>query len=436
MYRGVVPLFQTPDGSWSFRENAGEVVDHAVLMSRLPEQLLMERQLAKNAVSKAQVGEIARIVARFHRESRPTPEVLRAGSPENQRRAILDNFSVNAGAFDPALHRAVERRARRDLDRLLPMLAERARRGLVVDGHGDLHARNICLTDPPTIFDCIEFNPEFRCGDVAAENSFMVMDLIYRGRPELAGAYLDSYVFDSGDEEQRQLMPMLVSYRAMVRAKVSALAAADADIDDSERAHARESAARHLQLAAAAALSGDRILLIGCGLPGAGKSHLCQALAERSGWPAVSSDRVRKELAGTEPGDRLPADFYSPEFSERTYNEVIRRACANLAQTCAIADANFPSSDLRARAAAAGRDLGARPIVLWAKAPESVVLERLDARAKDDSAASDADVKVYRKLKASFEPPVSSEELPVIEIDGSGQVDGNLNRLLTALLEI
>ena len=299
-----------------------------------------------------------------------------------------------------------------------------------------MHSRNICLTDPPAIFDCIEFSPKLRCGDAAVENAFLVMDLIYRGHRNLARAYLDTYIAESGDEEQRRLMPAFVSYRAMVRAKVAALTASDPNVCEAERAQASESAARHLQFSAAAALNGEPSLVIACGLPGTGKSYLCQALAECSGWPLISSDVVRKQLAGFDATDRLPANFYQPEFSTRTYSEMIRRACEELPQTCVIADANFPNAQIRALAATAAEDCHAKTAIVWVTAPESVVLERIAARSKDESAISDADVAVYRKLKAGFEPPSTAEGLAVIEVDGAGRLEANLNYILTSLHQL
>ncbi len=422
--------------SWSFRENGGEIVEYAVLMKRLPEELMMDRLLAEDDVSIEQTQEVARIVARFHQQAEPTAEVQEAGSPANQRTAILDNFNVAKEVFDPGLHDAVEKRARSDADALLAQLSKRAARGLVVDGHGDLHSRNICLTNPPAIFDCIEFSPKLRCGDVAVENAFLMMDLIYRGHRELACAYLDTYIAESGDEEQRRLMPAFVSYRAMVRAKVAALTASDPNVCETERAHASESAARHLQFSAAAALNGQPLLIITCGLPGTGKSYICQALAERSAWPLIVSDVVRKELAGFDAKDRLPAEFYRPEFSTRTYGEVIRRACEELPQTCVVVDANFPTAEIRALAATAAEDAHARPAIVWVTAPEPVVLKRIAARSKDKSTISDADVTDYEKLKTAFEPPSGSEGLPIVEVDGAGRLEANLNHILTALHQL
>lgn len=439
VYLGVVPLWRAPDGDWSFRdEGGGQIGEWAVRMRRLPEERMLNRLLARNEVTEAQIRDVAGLLVRFHATGTEDPQVLAAGSAARKREVILENFAAleecRALGFDQELHEAVRMRTLADLERWLPLLADRARRGRVVDGHGDLHARNICLTEPPVIFDCIEFRPEFRCGDVAFENAFLMMDLVYRGHPELANAYLASYLAGSGDEEQRLLLPLCLCYRAMVRAKVAALAGMDPDIPDEERRQARESVTRHLQLAAASALGADRILVMACGLPGAGKSHFCQVLAERSGWPVVASDRVRKELAGVQPEQGLPGEFYGPEFSARTYEEVIRRTCGCLAEGSCIADANFPQAQVRARAAAAGQGAGGRPVLVWVEADESLVAERMAQRGREPGSVSDADWMVYQARKESFEAPAAGEGMPVLRIDGGAAVDGNVNRVLTWLL--
>ena len=41
------------------------------------------------------------------------------------------------------------------------LFAKRKKDDFVREGHGDLHSQHICLTHPPTIFDCIEFNKRF-----------------------------------------------------------------------------------------------------------------------------------------------------------------------------------------------------------------------------------------------------------------------------------
>ena len=155
-----------------------------------------------------------------------------------------------------------------------------------MDGHGDLHARNICLTKTPAIYDCIEFSAGFRCGDVAVEHAFLIMDLRYRGHARLAEAYLDQVIEESGDEEMRDLMPMMVRYRAMVRAKISAITTQEEEIDRIAKQAAALSARRHLNLAALVTVE-ERgpALFVACGLPGTGKTFVCEELARQIGPP-------------------------------------------------------------------------------------------------------------------------------------------------------
>ena len=68
-----------------------------------------------------------------------------------------------------------------------------------------------------------------------------------------------------------------------------------------------------------------------CGVPASGKSHLAHALAELSGLPHLSSDVIRKRLAGLRPTERAPGETYSAEWNERTYAELGRRASGALA---------------------------------------------------------------------------------------------------------
>ncbi len=433
LYRDVVPLRRTKEGSWSFREGAGEVVDYAVLMDRLPEERLMDRQLTENTVSEEQVRQIARIMATFHQNSEVSPETLEAGSPANQRDAILGNFDLEGAeeVFDPCLFQAVQDRVHAGMDELIGKLEARAEAGFVVDGHGDLHSGNICLTDPPTIFDGIEFRPEFRCGDTAVENAFLVMDLIYRGHPELARVYLETYLAESGDQEQHDLLPMLVSYRALVRAKVDALAALDQGIDTPTREQLRDSARRHLQLAAASLLMNERLVLMTCGLPGTGKTFLGEVLARRSGWAHLASDRIRKELAGVPPNASLPPESYSTEFTQQTYAELERTSLANLEQSPVIADANFRSRQQRVSFAS-----NAQRVLLWVTCDDAVIQERLEQRSQDSTAVSDADFAVYQRLKTEFETPGDDEGFPILSIHGADAPDANLNRILAWLLEV
>ena len=140
--------------------------------------------------------------------------------------------------------------------------------------HGDLHAGNICLLDDEVlIYDCIEFNRRFRCGDVASEIAFLAMDLDQRGYPGFASYLVRRYALEAGDEELRELERFYKGYRALVRCKVAALTAAGAA--EGEREQPVAEAMRYGQLASAYELPPAMILT--CGLPASGKSWLARA---------------------------------------------------------------------------------------------------------------------------------------------------------------
>ena len=438
IYEAVVDLCENSSGRLRIGEG-GTVIDHAVRMKRLPQDRMMDGLLEHHKVGHEEIGKVARQMVAFHLAAERGPEVTAWGDPVKLREFALANFSETEGCFPPPLHEALERRTRDDFDQWLPVLQERAAGGCIVDGHGDLHARNICLLDSPVIYDCIEFNPAFRCGDVATEHAFLAMDLRFRGHPELAEAYTDAVMAASGDEAMGGLLPMLVRYRAMVRAKVSAIAAGEVEMGEAARSEASDTARRYLRLAAATAVEEERPRwILCCGLPASGKSVLASQLALSSGgaWPVFSSDRVRKELAGVAPTSTLAPEWYEAGPSRLTYDEMLSRALsATRSGRVVILDANFRSRSERQRFREAARMVGARVDLLHVELHEAIARERLRDRAASGDSVSDAGVEVYERLRPVFESPGEEEADRVLSVHGESDAGEMVEEVLAALLE-
>lgn len=440
-YLGVVALCETPAGLRFLPTAEGTVIDHAVLMRRLPADRMLDELLREQTVDARDLEALARTVAAFHARAERGPEVNAAGAPENLHQLARANFTelrAQTGHGLPEdLLAALERRSEADFVRILPRLRRRAGEGRIVDGHGDLHARNICLTAPPAIYDCIEFDAGFRCGDVATENAFLVMDLRHRGAPDLARDYLRAYVAASGDTEQPSLMPTLVAYRAMVRAKVATLAAADAGLSSADREGACRSALQHVQLAAAATIEARGPLwVLLCGPPASGKSSLAAELHARSGWPVLATDRVRKELAGIEPHATARPEHYTAAFGERTYDELLRRAARATAAGAPVVllDGNFPTPDHRTTAQRAAKAAGCRLSCVHVSIDATTALARSAARARAGGSISDADPAVTTRLHAAFVPPSADEGFPVVAVDGTRPTAAAASEALAGLL--
>jgi hypothetical protein len=416
-------------------------LDVAVVMRRLPQVRMLDELLRAGAVSTAAIAALAAHVADFHaRCERPAAEAATA-SADLLARFADENFAQAQALGDDALPArllaALAAASRAGFARLLPKLRARASAGHVVDGHGDLHARNVCMTEPPAVYDCIEFEPRFRIADVAAEVAFLAMDLRYRGEPALARAFVDAYVARSSDGDLPALLPWLCSYRAMVRAKVAAIAAADAALPAADRDGARHSARAHLRLAATYGCEADgQRWLVLCGPPASGKSTIAAALHAATGWPVVATDAVRKQLAGIAPQQRADAAVYTPEFTARTYAAVFAEAAAATAAGASVVvlDGNFATVDQRREVAIAARAAGARAMVLQVDVDDATAVARATARAARGDAVSDADASVTARLRAVFAPPTPAEGLPLRRCQGVHAAADTADDTLAALL--
>lgn len=380
----------------------GRVCDHLVVMRRMP----AERRLAELVRTGAPVDEhlwhVAHRLAAFHAGSPRVAMADEEASPEATRRRWESNTGAlrqaDPGAFDPARVERVQHLADRFLGGRRPLFADRISSGRAVDGHGDLLADDIfCLEDGPRIIDCIEFDDRLRMGDGLADAAFLAMDLERLGRPELGKRFLDAYREHLGDVWPASLAHHHIAYRAQVRAKVTAIRAAQGEPEAAPDARALlDLAAHHLEAGRV------RLVLVG-GLPGTGKSTLARALSKQLDVLLLRSDEVRKELAGLPVDEPAPAPFgegiYSSASTDRTYATMLARAetALGMGETVLI-DASWTSAAHRGRA----RELAARSdadlVELHCDAPASIAHDRIRRRLTDAADASDATTAIARAM--------------------------------------
>ncbi len=417
VYLGVVAVTPGPQGACL--EGSGEPLEWAVKMRRLPAEASLERRLEAGTVQVETIEELARRVASFHAHAESNPRIQEGGSFATVARNARENFEQSLPQFGVTLSLAVFERLRELtetwLDRLQPLLADRARRGLPRDTHGDLHLDHVYLfpeRPPPedlVIIDCIEFNDRFRHADPIADMAFLVMDLLFHRRRDLAAAFVEAYFRASGDEEGRALLPFYTAYRAAVRGKVEGMKLSEPEIPTDERAQALTSAGGHWLLALGELEEPSKrpaLVLVG-GLPGSGKSTLARALAERASFVVLRSDQVRKELAGLDPCQPTPPELreqiYKADFSRRTYTECLRRADTLLFEgRRVLIDASFQEDRKRLDALAVAARRAVPGVLLVCEADVHTVRARLAQRHRD---VSDADWQVYLQMSACWEKP-------------------------------
>jgi aminoglycoside phosphotransferase family enzyme/predicted kinase len=441
VYLGVVPVVRAGDGLRF--EGSGEPVEWAVKMRRLPDEATLHERLRRDEVSPELAEALARKVADFHRRS-PAPEAFRTASRfdvvAGNIREVFDTAAPQVGAtVSAAVYGRVGQLVEGQLARLRPLIDARAGRGLTRDAHGDLHLDHVYYfpeRPPPddlVCVDCIEFNERFRFIDPVADVAFAVMDFAFHGRRDLACAFAEAYFRAASDDEGRALLPLFTAYRAAVRGAVDGMKSAEAEVSAAERAAALDSARGHWLLALAELeepKSRPCLTLVG-GLQGTGKSTLAQALAGRAGFERVRSDEVRKALAAVPEDQRLTGEFYSPEWTEHTYAECLRRAEARLFDGGRVLiDATFRQEKHRRLFLDAATRWGAPALALLCRADPETVRERLARRRGD---VSDADWSVYLQAAAQWEEPGPATRRYVQCLSTEGTADEAAERALDVL---
>ncbi len=417
VYLGLIPIRRRADGTFRLGGTRGQVVDYLVHMRRLPQQRMLDRLITQAAVHTRDVEPLVELLVRFY--SNLAPCMLR---PEEYLDRLHQWVVENGQAFQrllagPPQHLAAAAQTAQRL--FLKAGAEHLRRrvcdGRIVQGHGDLRPEHICLVQPPVVFDCLEFSPSLRQLDVADELCFLEVECEVLGAAELGRHIRTRCLQACGDRPRAKLLAFFKSYRACVRAKVTALRMQQ---HPEHASHDESLLHRYLQVAAehARAISPPLVLLVR-GQSGSGKSTLATALAQELAMPLVSTDRVRCELFGNHrPETAWNQGIYNEENRRRVYEALFRQAEASLRHgTGVVLDGTFLEADQLARVQHLARQYGARPVAITCQCAESVAKVRIRRRLQQGSDSSRATEQVRTRQRAPSAVPFDAFEVDTAE---------------------
>jgi hypothetical protein len=407
LYLGVRAIAATAQGLELAEEEVPRAIDYIVEMRRYDERATLRARLESGELRRPDVWAVGRVLADVH-DVAPTVDAVGVPALAVERR-MADNAHE--------LLEIVEQRA--EIERVLAlerfahafvvahsgMLDARVRTGAIREGHGDLRAEHVLLEDRVQLTDCIEFDRGLRELDVADDLAFLVMDLVARGGERYARTLVAAYRDAGGDPGDNALIAFYAVYRALVRAKIALLRAAQRPPTSAAHGHDSARARDLLSLAERFAWQARLpLVVVVCGVPASGKTRLTEALASLSGLAHLSSDLTRKRLAGLAPARRAPDDAYSAGFSALTYAELGRRAARRVvAAGGAIVDATFRHRADRDAFAAAFAS--AAPLLfVECRAPAAVLAQRAIRRDRDPARVSDADLRVVTREAASWDP--------------------------------
>ncbi|NRO96958.1 AAA family ATPase [Paraburkholderia sp. NMBU_R16] len=414
LYLGVVPIARR-GRSFAFA-SCGRVAEYAVKMRRFDERGVFSALAARGELAATDIDRLAQRLAQSHRHAPRNPPKHRFGTAEcirAQVQVVLDSLDRQSPGLVPGTLRDwcdVE------LTRLAGHFDARRTAGFVRGCHGDLHLANVVRRGQDVLmFDCIEFSGALRWIDIVNDLAFPVMDLLAYGQADLACRLLNAWVTATGDFSGLAALRLFVVYRALVRALVAVLKAAE-----SERRGVVPEAARYLRIAKRAAAAQRPFLLLCHGFSGSGKSAASEALAPLIGAVRVSSDIERKRIeALSAPGRApLPAAAYTGESIDRQYEKLLSSTDALLENGYpVIVDASFLKHVHRARFIELASTHAAPVEILDFQADPARLEQRVRTRLARADSPSDADVSVLRLQFANAQPLTDNESALAIAFD-------------------
>lgn len=229
MYIGAIPINKSLVAEDS--DHHGDIIDYAVQMKKMDNEKEMHKLLADNKVNERQLSKLADKIARFHKNTRIINNAFDAKGMTDDFSDIANvlnkeaNESFLSDKYRQIIFKCIER-SKEYIHTHKSHFNQRIIEGYQRDCHGDLNATNVFLYEDPVIFDCIEFNEEFRYIDVLNEIAFLCVDLDFFGRKDLSAFFIKNYMEAFGMKHHEltdSLFKFYKCYRANIRAKVTLL---------------------------------------------------------------------------------------------------------------------------------------------------------------------------------------------------------------------
>ncbi|WP_299183565.1 bifunctional aminoglycoside phosphotransferase/ATP-binding protein [uncultured Neptuniibacter sp.] len=427
IYQKVIAIGGTPDTPTLNPHEGEEIIEYAVQMRQFNPEQRLDLLLQNQRFEPIWIDMLAEQIATFHSEIPIVAKDSPWGETETIWEVISDNFLHITDSIEQLddWHKVqkLSHFTAQQFRKLTPLIEKRKAQGHVRECHGDLHLANITLyKDELRLFDCIEFNLQFRWIDTISDLAFLLMDLEANGEFRWANRCLNRYMELSGDYQALPLLNLYKAYRSMVRAKVSVLG----DMHDLVTLR------RYLRLTEYYSRKPKPVLFLMHGISGSGKSHLSQQLVDQTDTIRIRSDVERKRLFRELSLKGTKLDMYGPQMNAHTFNHLFDTSAELLRNGYSVVvDATFIRQRTRQSYIDLANKLGIPIRIISCECEQKLIEARLKRRVTEGSDASDADIHVMQDQMQHQQPLTEAEQGITVTINTDD--DDAISRLLEQL---
>lgn len=423
IYLGVVPIYLTSKGFSFHKTKDSKIYEYAVKMKKIPEEKILYKKIEKGELLFDDLKDVCDLIVEFHKNA---PIVKNVNTLKNTIYSTEENFSqietYIGKTIDKALFEKIANYTRNFVTDKKRVFINRLKDNFVKEIHGDLHSQHVCLSKPPVIFDCIEFNNRFRKDDILNDIAFLLMDLEFKGRFDLSKFVFNHYKKAFPDAIDNELLRFYKVYRAVVRGKVEGFISDS--IDDMIVKNKVINRARDYYKLAEYYVDGEKKFnpIICMGPSGSGKSTIAKCFGQD--FFLIRSDAVRKDILGMGQKEHAYVDFgegiYSKEITEKTYEKMVEIAREKMLKGFkVIMDATFLKMEQREKVLYMCEKNGFNPLFIFCIAPKDVLLGRVKKRKEEGIDISDAHEEILLKQLKEIEEPFELSSFRLFKLDTS-----------------
>lgn len=419
LYIKVIPITGTI--SHPILNGTEEPIEYALVMNQFSQSSVLANLHKNNQLTKDMMLSIASQLANLHKKAEIVNQDSHYGSLASIKDPMTDNFVAckkltnhNSILQDLTL---IENATNAMFEASKEIFLQRKKKGFIKSCHGDVHLGNIALiNNKVVIFDCIEFNDEFRFIDVMNEVAYIVMDLFVKKAKDLAFLLLNKYFEFTGDYSGIDVLKFYIVYRAMVKAKVALLTPGK---DNEQECN------NYLTVAKKFIAPYKPIIMIMHGVSGSGKSFVGKELAMHLVAIRIRADLERKRIFDKDKREQNE-ELYSANMTELTYKRLVELTKLIInAKFDVIVDATFINKRLRDMFIKLQYDLNVPLVIVETKAPKDILIDRITTRKDSVTNVSNANIEILEQQLKNLDKLDENERAITVSVDTSLKLDVN-----------